>query len=79
MTKVPAGGGRRYWARPTRRWPRRGGPSTSSGCWPGWPTAAHPPLCRDISGHGWLEVDLPEERDRAEEVLGRVDFGYARD
>lgn len=29
----------------------------------------HPPACRDISGHGWLEVDLPEERDRAEEAL----------
>ena len=78
MTKVPAaarrallGGGRR------RRRPRRGAPSTSSGCWRGWPTAATRPLCRDISGHGWLEVDLPEERDHADEVLGRVDFGYA--
>jgi choline kinase len=28
-----------------------------------------PPACRDVSGHGWLEVDLPEERDRAEEAL----------
>jgi hypothetical protein len=24
------------------------------------------PACRDISGFGWLEVDLPEERARAE-------------
>ncbi|HEY5090915.1 MAG TPA: hypothetical protein VIK30_13140, partial [Polyangia bacterium] len=30
-----------------------------------------PPVCRDVSGHGWLEVDLPEERDRAEEALRR--------
>ncbi len=28
-----------------------------------------PPLCRDISGHGWLEVDTPDERARAEEAL----------
>ncbi len=28
-----------------------------------------PPECRDISGHGWLEVDTPDERGRAEEAL----------
>jgi len=28
-----------------------------------------PPLCRDISGHGWLEVDTPDERVTAEEAL----------
>jgi choline kinase len=28
-----------------------------------------PPSCRDISGHGWLEVDTPDERAHAEEVL----------
>ena len=28
-----------------------------------------PPVCRDISGHGWLEVDTPDERAHAEEVL----------
>jgi choline kinase len=31
--------------------------------------AGQPPLCRDISGHGWLEVDTPAERDSAEEAL----------
>lgn len=30
---------------------------------------AAPPACRDVSGHGWLEVDTPDERDRAEEAL----------
>jgi hypothetical protein len=30
---------------------------------------ASPPLCRDISGHGWLEVDTPDERARAEAAL----------
>jgi choline kinase len=28
-----------------------------------------PPACRDISGHGWLEVDTPDERAQAEEAL----------
>jgi choline kinase len=27
------------------------------------------PRCRDVSGHGWLEVDLWEERERAEQAL----------
>jgi choline kinase len=28
-----------------------------------------PPHCRDVSGHGWLEVDTQDERARAEEAL----------
>jgi choline kinase len=32
-------------------------------------TAGAPPHCRDISGHGWLEVDTPPERDHAEATL----------
>ena len=32
-------------------------------------TTAAPPLCRDISGHGWLEIDNQDERARAEEAL----------
>ncbi|HEY0711068.1 MAG TPA: NTP transferase domain-containing protein [Polyangia bacterium] len=31
--------------------------------------AGQPPLCRDISGHGWLEVDTPAEREAAETAL----------
>jgi hypothetical protein len=27
------------------------------------------PACRDISGHGWLEVDTPDERRAAEAAL----------
>jgi choline kinase len=33
--------------------------------------AGEPPLCRDISGHGWLEVDTASERDHAETALAR--------
>jgi choline kinase len=31
--------------------------------------AGRPPVCRDISGHGWLEVDTPTERAHAEAAL----------
>lgn len=31
--------------------------------------AGTPPACRDVSGHGWLEVDTPEEHARAERAL----------
>ena len=30
-----------------------------------------PPVIADISGHGWLEIDEPHERQRADEVLRR--------
>jgi choline kinase len=30
---------------------------------------ADAPACRDISGHGWLEVDTPDERAAAERAL----------
>lgn len=32
-------------------------------------TTAERPACRDISGIGWLEVDLQDERDHAEQVV----------
>ena len=34
-------------------------------------------LCRDISGHGWLEVDTAEERAAAEQVLLEQPLGYS--
>jgi choline kinase len=37
--------------------------------------AGQPPLCRDISGHGWLEVDTPAERTSAEEALRAPGWG----
>ncbi|MCG5053217.1 MAG: NTP transferase domain-containing protein [Myxococcales bacterium] len=37
-----------------------------------------PPHCRDISGHGWLEVDTPEERHQAEGALGGGAFDGLR-
>jgi choline kinase len=32
-------------------------------------TTQFAPACRDISGHGWLEVDTPDERAHAEKTL----------
>jgi 1L-myo-inositol 1-phosphate cytidylyltransferase len=33
--------------------------------------AGRPPAIADISGHGWLEIDEPHEREHAEKVLER--------
>jgi CDP-L-myo-inositol myo-inositolphosphotransferase len=32
------------------------------------------PACRDISGHGWLEVDTPDERSAAEAALAAANW-----
>lgn len=37
-----------------------------------------PPHCRDISGHGWLEVDTPDERAQAEASLADGTWGDLR-
>lgn len=33
-----------------------------------------PPAIADISGPGWLEIDEPDERDRAEAVLAEQNW-----
>jgi hypothetical protein len=35
------------------------------------------PLCRDISGHGWPEVDTAEERVAAGHALPEQPLGYS--
>jgi CDP-L-myo-inositol myo-inositolphosphotransferase len=79
MTKVPAAAAERYWATAEAAQAAEGRAIHVERVLARLADGGHPPLCRDISGHGWLEVDLPEERAHAEEVLGRVDFGYAAD
>ena len=70
MTRVPAASLDRYFAEmDAGPGQRRTDASTSSACSPAWPKPDDPPLCRDISGHGWLEVDTPTERDAAETAL----------
>jgi choline kinase len=71
MTKVPAAAQARYWAEADAALAEEGraihvervlARLVARG-------EAGAPRCRDISGHGWLEVDLPEERAHAEEAL----------
>ena len=71
MTKVPAAAAERYWATVEAAQAEEGRAIHVERVLARLADGGHPPLCRDISGHGWLEVDLPEERAHADEVLGR--------
>jgi choline kinase len=71
MTKVPAAALDRYWAAADGAAAEEGRAIHVERVLGRLAAAGTPPACRDISGHGWLEVDLPDERDRAEEVLRR--------
>lgn len=74
MTRVPAGMLDRYWVEADRALAEEGraihverilarlAQST--------PRSSDAPACRDISGHGWLEVDTPDERAAADNALG---------
>ena len=69
MTKVPAAAKARYWATADTALVEDGRAIHVERVLARLATTEAPPACRDISGHGWLEVDLPEERERAEEAL----------
>jgi choline kinase len=69
MTKVPAAAQPRYWAEADAAHAEEGRAIHVERVLGRLAAAGAPPGCRDISGHGWLEVDFPEERDRAEAVL----------
>jgi choline kinase len=69
MTKVPASAAARYWAMADAALAEEGRAIHVERVLARLVAAGTPPACRDISGHGWLEVDLPEERDRAEAAL----------
>jgi choline kinase len=69
MTKVPAAAAARYWAMADTALVEEGRAIHVERVLARLATTSAPPACRDISGHGWLEVDLPEERDQAEEAL----------
>jgi choline kinase len=69
MTKVPRAAAARYWATVDAALAAEGRAIHVERVLARLADAGTPPACRDISGHGWLEVDLPEERDRAEEAL----------
>lgn len=72
MTRVPVGDQRRYWAAADAVLASEGrgvhvekilARLAASA------TTTERPACRDISGIGWLEVDLQDERDHAEQIV----------
>ncbi len=69
MTKVPATAWARYWAAAEATLAAEGRAVHVERVLGRLVEAGQPPRCRDISGHGWLEVDLPEERAQAEAAL----------
>ncbi len=69
MTRVPRAALDRYWAEADAALAAEGRAIHVERILARLAESAEPPLCRDISGHGWLEVDLPEERAAAEEAL----------
>lgn len=69
MTKVPASAFSRYWATADAALAEEGRAIHVERILGRLATSPTSPACRDISGHGWLEVDMPEERERAEEAL----------
>jgi choline kinase len=71
MTRVPAAEGPRYWATADAALADEGRAIHVERVLARLAVTDRPPACRDISGHGWLEVDVPEERERAEEALRR--------
>ena len=69
MTKVPRAAAARYWAAVDAALAAEGRAIHVERVLARLAEAGTPPACRDISGHGWLEVDLPDERDRADEAV----------
>lgn len=69
MTRVPGASAGRYWGAADRALAEEGRAIHVERVLARLADSGQGPACRDISGHGWLEVDLPEERDRAEEAL----------
>jgi L-glutamine-phosphate cytidylyltransferase len=69
MTKIPAAAQERYWAEADAALADEGRAIHVERILARLAVRGAAPVCRDISGHGWLEVDLPEERERAEAAL----------
>jgi choline kinase len=69
MTRVPARALDRYFATADRALAEEGPAIHVERVLARLAETEAPPVCRDISGHGWLEVDTPDERVQAEEAL----------
>jgi choline kinase len=71
MTKVPRAAAARYWATADAALAAEGRAIHVERVLARLADAGTAPAVRDVSGHGWLEVDLPEERARADEAVRR--------
>jgi choline kinase len=69
MTRVPAAMLGRYWDEADRALAEEGRAIHVERILARLAKTSDAPDCRDISGHGWLEVDTPDERAAAERVL----------
>ena len=75
MTRVPTALLDRYWDEAERALAEEGRAIHVERILARLAKTADAPVCRDISGHGWLEVDTPEERAAAERAL--ADGGWS--
>lgn len=69
MTRVPAPALSRYWNEADTALGEEGRKINVERILGRLAESGSSPHCRDISGHGWFEVDFPEERERAEAGL----------
>ena len=69
MTRVPAAALPRYWAAAETVLAEAGRSTHVERILAHLATSPHPPVCRDISGIGWLEVDVRDERDAADTTI----------
>lgn len=71
MTRVPAAAQARYWAAVAETQAKDGLAANVERVLARLAEGPTPPQVADISGHGWLEVDTPDERAAAEATLAR--------
>lgn len=71
MTRVPGAALPRYWAAAESVLAEAGRASHVERILAHLAASPHPPACRDISGIGWLEVDVRDERDLADTTIRR--------
>jgi choline kinase len=69
MTRVPAAELERYWEAADRVVAEAGRAAHVERILARLATSDRPPACRDVSGIGWLEVDVRDERDHAEATI----------
>jgi choline kinase len=75
MTRVPTALLHRYWDEADRALAEEGRAIHVERILARLARTPDAPACRDVSGHGWLEVDTPDERAAAERALASGAWG----